>query len=953
MKNFILILSFCCFCKISSPQIITSSTLANVKYHLTARPWHPLNISRDTYLSRVEGVVRAIAKFQNSKGAIIDPYAHREVQYSTPYFANAVGTLLSSGRAQDLLSKGIAAMNSATADIAAGASSIPDNHGEFFLAPLASAIPLYAAYVSASQLQTWKTRMAKPIKEVILGYSHNWRTYAMKGEWNRAVNGYVNKDTAISWIEDSWTKTQKDRFINNAFNFYHDNSTDPDTWAYEAAARGNLLAMITTGYSGSSRNEILSILKKGTQSSLLLQDPSGQVAAGGRSGNHTWNDILLANGYETMAEIVYKEGNLRLAGQYRRAAALAFESVQRWRRSDGTYSVTKNHFDPVAKIGYANYSYFANYNGNMLYHMAENYLLHKTNISEQPTPNEIGGYTIVTDNKFATAIANAGGMLMEVCLRGSTNISYNKYWTALGITRFSRPDWDSRLGVSDGIRDTLSKLGVSFAPTFFENGQWIRLASVPERYEGVFTTQFTHPLLIKCRVVYRPKSGKTGATFTNDFIITPDGILSTLTSTSTNFGITWPILTFDGTTNLNTSVTSNIASVSFSGLGDQQNFIALHSAPAINSGEAVKRSSYGDLRPVRMVSGSTNNVTLIYPRSYSDPSAEAVRKSFIRTGTDFSTILGTVKGNTYVGRTAAGGVAASIDVDSDGQADATFNVSTGFIMQLLGGLIKKIETDRDVTAIIYGKTLNLKAFEPQTLSDPFTVPISKVVASSDDGNVAENTLDGDYNTRWSAKGDNQWIRYYLSQATLIKAVQIAWFRGNERKASFDIQTSSDGLHWIIAFSGSSSGRTTGFETYDILPRSALYIRIIGHGNTVNLWNAITEVRLFKDDFYVRNKIKLQDAQVRNNYLNAYSKIDNDYSDIKIWPNPTEGVINLKYSSFWVNSTLSIYDISGKIILKNILNKFSNQISLSRLPKGTYSIVIRKDGKVINQKIVLQ
>ncbi|MDB5285247.1 MAG: hypothetical protein JWR05_196 [Mucilaginibacter sp.] len=244
MKQFVLtiLIIFCCL-KISYAQTAESdfslgsnnfgiaaleaaspSTLPNIQYHLTARPWHALNVSRDTYLSKVEGIVRAIAKFQNSSGAIIDPYANREVQYSTPYFANAVGTLLSAGRAKDLLSAGVSAMNHATADVAAGSSSIPDNHGEFCLAALASAIPLYTPYVSAPQLQTWKTRMAKPIAAVILGNPHNWRTYAMKGEWLRAKNGYVNKATAVSWIENSWVTTQRSRLTNNSWNFYHDTS---------------------------------------------------------------------------------------------------------------------------------------------------------------------------------------------------------------------------------------------------------------------------------------------------------------------------------------------------------------------------------------------------------------------------------------------------------------------------------------------------------------------------------------------------------------------------------------------------------------------------------------------------------------------------------------------------------------------------------------------------------
>jgi hypothetical protein len=754
---------------IAALEVGSPSTLPNIQYHLTARPWHALNISGDAYLSKVEGIVREIAKFQNSSGAIIDPYAHREIQYSTPYFANAVGTLLSAGRAKDLLSAGVAAMNHATAQVAAGSSSIPEQQGEFFLAPLASAIPLYTPYVSAAQLQTWKTRMAKPVANVIMRQPHNWRTYAMKGEWLRAKNGYVNKVTAVSWIENSWINTQRSRLTNSSWNFYHDTSTDPDSWPYESVARSNLLAMIADGYSGASRNEILTLLKRGTQSSLLLQDPSGQIIAGGRSGNHTWNDILLANGYETMAEVVNNEGKSRLAGQYRHAAALAFQSAQRWIRSNGTYYVTKNHFDPSANVGYARYSFFTNYNGNMMFHMAENYLRHKSSITEQPAPNEIGGYTILTDSKFATAVANTGGMNMEVCLRGSTGVQYNRYWTSLGVVRFARPEWDSRLGPSDGIRDTLSKLGVSFAPTFLENGKWITMASVPDRYEAFFTTQFTHPLLIRCQVVYKPKSGKTGPTFTNDFIIIPDGILSTLTSTSVNFGITWPILTFDGATHLNTSIMSNTASVSFPGQTDQQNFIALNLTPNITTPDVVRRSSYGDLLPVRMVSGITNNVTFIYPRSSADPSAESVRKSYSRSGNDFTTVLGRVKGNTYVGRTSAGGVGTAIDINNDGRADVTFNASTGFVIQLETGKISKIETDRDAIAVIQGQTFNFKAYSP--LSIILTKSsLSKVAAGADS---TANASTQNYKNGLFATGDFLTDTAYLKNQSEIEKAEFS------------------------------------------------------------------------------------------------------------------------------------------------------------------------------------
>jgi hypothetical protein len=763
------------------------ATLPDVKYHLTARPWKPLNIPRSAYLDRVEGVVRECVKLQNSSGAIIDPYAHREIQYATPYFAHAVGTLVSAGRARDLLSAGVAAMNRATADVAGGASSIPDDHGEFFLAPLAGAIPLYAPHVSASQLSTWKTRMGKPIGDVLRGRTHNWRTYAMKGEWCRARNGYVNKAAAVSWVEDSWSGTQRSRLANNSWSFYHDTSSDPDTWPYESVARANLLAMLADGYDGASRSEMLSLMKRGTQSSLLLQDPSGEGVAGGRSGNHTWNDILLANGFEAMTGIALSEGHARLAGQYRRAAALGFESAQRWRRSDGTYAVTKNHFSPASRTRYATYSFFTNYNGYMMHHIAENYLRHVSPIPEQPAPNEIGGYTIVSDRNFATAVANAGGMQMQVNLRGATATAYGPYWTALGVVRFGRVGWDSRLGPSDGVRETQSKLGVSFAPTFLEGSSWVRLASVPDRYEAFFTTQFTHPLLVRCRVEYRPKSGKTGPTFTNNFIITPDGILSTLTSTSTNFGVTWPVLTFDGARKLIADLTSHIASVSFPGQTDQQNFIALHSSPSITATDAVRRSSYGDLLPVRMVSGSTANVTFVYPRSSGDPSAESVRKSYRRTGNDFSTLVGRVKGNTYVGRTSAGGEGTSIDLDKDGTADASFSTHCGFVLQIANGSVTKVEADRAVKVTIQGQTVNLRAYTPVSIS-PGSQTIVRI-------NTGGSTYTDSQSGIWGADA------YFTGGVTSSKSFDVAGSTDDQLFLSYRYASSGAPFRYSIPVSG--------------------------------------------------------------------------------------------------------------------------------------------------------
>src|SRR5687767_1526668 len=79
---------------VTDVQAPAPTAAPSVGYHLTARPWQPSGVTTADYLDELEAVVRGIAPLQNAAGRIIDPVANREVQYSTPYFAFAVGVLL-------------------------------------------------------------------------------------------------------------------------------------------------------------------------------------------------------------------------------------------------------------------------------------------------------------------------------------------------------------------------------------------------------------------------------------------------------------------------------------------------------------------------------------------------------------------------------------------------------------------------------------------------------------------------------------------------------------------------------------------------------------------------------------------------------------------------------------------------------------------------------------------
>jgi poly(beta-D-mannuronate) lyase len=119
-----------------------------------------------------------------------------------------------------------------------------------------------------------------------------------------------------------------------------------------------------------------------------------------------------------------------------------------------------------------------------------------------------------------------------------------------------------------------------------------------------------------------------------------------------------------------------------------------------------------------------------------------------------------------------------------------------------------------------------------------------VDASTDDGNVPENTIDEDFGTRWSGQGSGALIRYELEASGTVSEVDIAWHQGDQRVFTFDIETSANGVSWTRVYSGQSSGTTLSLETYDVTDTTASWVRIVGYGNTTNNWNSILEVEIW-------------------------------------------------------------------------------------------------------------
>lgn len=100
-------------------------------------------------------------------------------------------------------------------------------------------------------------------------------------------------------------------------------------------------------------------------------------------------------------------------------------------------------------------------------------------------------------------------------------------------------------------------------------------------------------------------------------------------------------------------------------------------------------------------------------------------------------------------------------------------------------------------------------------------------------------------SRWETTGDSLTITFDLGARYFVREVGIAWFEGDQRVASFDVFASVDNVTYASLLSDQqSSGETQSFERYDTPDTPAQYLRIEGHGNSLNADNAIIEGTAF-------------------------------------------------------------------------------------------------------------
>lgn len=115
-------------------------------------------------------------------------------------------------------------------------------------------------------------------------------------------------------------------------------------------------------------------------------------------------------------------------------------------------------------------------------------------------------------------------------------------------------------------------------------------------------------------------------------------------------------------------------------------------------------------------------------------------------------------------------------------------------------------------------------------------------ASGSDSNIPAYAIDSDIQTRWSAYDDGQWIELDLGSEQLVSYLGIAFYRGDNRSKTIDIEVSSNQTDWSLVYSGDSSGTSIQTEAFGFETVSARYVRVVGRG--ASEWTSITEIQVY-------------------------------------------------------------------------------------------------------------
>jgi hypothetical protein len=375
----------------------------------------PTGLDRGFYLDLAEVLLRDCAQWQDSRGAVRDPYTAQEYATTTSRFVGAGGLLIGAGRCLDLLDAVVRSM-----DLCCESLAICMHLGqriaaaEFWTKELMYAYRGLAGHVPEEKRGRWAQQLAAFDPWQRYGSCrerarHNWPVYAICGEQLKQHEGLVDAEEFIDTVLENQVA------LLTAEGMYRDPG-DPAT--YDLTCRQQMALMLHFGYRGRYREWLDEICRRGALTQLLFTSTTGQMPFGGRSNQFHIMEAMAACICEREARRYAEGGDVARAGALKRAARQAVWAVAPWIQTGGQWWSLKNRFDPALAHGFDEMDYHSAYGALTASLLGTAWLLADDSIAEALTPADAGGHVVELWPAFHRTFATCQGYHVEVDLKG-------------------------------------------------------------------------------------------------------------------------------------------------------------------------------------------------------------------------------------------------------------------------------------------------------------------------------------------------------------------------------------------------------------------------------------------------------------------------------------------------------------------------------------------------------
>lgn len=127
------------------------------------------------------------------------------------------------------------------------------------------------------------------------------------------------------------------------------------------------------------------------------------------------------------------------------------------------------------------------------------------------------------------------------------------------------------------------------------------------------------------------------------------------------------------------------------------------------------------------------------------------------------------------------------------------------------------------------------------------------------------------------------------------------------------------------------------------------------GDSLMVTSISDSVSLFQGEYRIYTDIKLSTPQITPTSFTSVKNISTIENDVRIYPNPTNNIINISFPEniFSENLSIKIFNVLGELVYsKFLIQSGITTIDLNNIPKGLYIIKLFDDQIHVTKKIII-